>query len=230
MTTLTAETSTEGSTTSTATPPVAAAQTKSDAAPTTGTLLAKQSDSKADQAQPGDGKPVAKAPIVYDFKMPKDGPVADPEVLKAYGEVANELNLPPESAQKVIDKLAPVMSTRSQQAIEAVRSEWRAATTNDKEIGGEKLNDTLKAADRVLFQFGSSQLRELLQKTGEAADPTGRLHTEWLRLLARVDRAMSPDPLVNEGSRTNGDPARPRDDVANFNDPDVQKRVFYPKT
>src|SRR5690606_12960663 len=57
----------------------------------------------------GDATPtVSEQPESYEFKAP-EGRTFDAEVLKAYSEVARELKLPQESAQKVLDKVAPVL-------------------------------------------------------------------------------------------------------------------------
>ena len=37
----------------------------------------------------------------------------DPEVLTAFGEVAKELDLPQDAAQKVLDKVAPVLQAKT---------------------------------------------------------------------------------------------------------------------
>ena len=40
----------------------------------------------------------------------------DPEVLTAFGDVAKELDLPQDAAQKVLDKVAPVIQGKTSQS------------------------------------------------------------------------------------------------------------------
>lgn len=221
MTTLAAPISNEAqAATTTQAPPVAAATQA--AAPTTGTLLGEQKDTKpTEPAKAGEAKaPVAGAPEKYEFKPPTEGHTFDSEVLKAYSEVARELNLTQESAQKVIDKLAPVMQTRQQNAIEAARTEWREAAKADKEFGGDKLTESLKVAKTALDKFGTPELRKLLDESG-AGD-----HAELIRFMVRVGKAISPDTIVTEGGSANANSAQ-RVGGPDFNDLEVQKRVFY---
>lgn len=229
MTTLAAApNTTEGSqAATTAAPPV----TASKEAPTTGTLAGGQQDSKpTEQGKAGEAKPaeqtkaeVAKpagAPEKYEFKAPAEGHVLDAEVLKAYGEVARELNLTQESAQKVIDKLAPVMQERQKQALETVSNEWRQAAQNDKEFGGDKWPESVKVINRFLDKFGSPELHALLKESGEAADPLGRLHGEWLRTLYRAGKAFGQDtPVGGTQSFTEAD----------MRDPAYQAQKLYGK-
>ena len=72
-------------------------------------------ESKTSESEAPEG-----APEKYEFN-PKvaDAPnELDPEVLTAFGDVAKELNLPQEAAQKVLDKVAPVIQARQAKAIE----------------------------------------------------------------------------------------------------------------
>ena len=41
----------------------------------------------------------------------------DPEVVTAFGDVAKELDLSQDAAQKVLDKVAPVLQRRQAQAV-----------------------------------------------------------------------------------------------------------------
>ena len=63
----------------------------------------------------------------------------DEAVLTAYTDAAKELNLPREAAQSIVDKIAPLMVQRQQEAMTAMSQEWQAQSRIDPEFGGDKL-------------------------------------------------------------------------------------------
>jgi len=163
----------------------------------------------AEGAAEGDGtktddKP-AGAPEKYEFKAPENK-AFDPDVISAYSEVAKELNLPQESAQKVLDVLAPKIAERYEaRMLEAVQQQattWREATTGDKEIGGAKLSENLAVAMKALDAFGSPELRKLLGAYDAKTNPTGTglgNHPELIRAFFKAGRAISEDKFVPGG-------------------------------
>ena len=156
------------------------------AAPVEGT----QAPEKADEQTASD-KPEG-APDKYEFKV-VDGLEFDSETLAAYAEVAKELNLPQENAQKVLDKLAPALATQQQQRLEAAKTEWVEAAKTDKEFGGEKLGENLAAAKRALDKFGTPELRVLLNASGLGN------HPEVIRMMVRAGKAISEDKVITSG-------------------------------
>lgn len=139
----------------------------------------------------GDNADAAKsgAPEAYEFKMP-EGQELDAEVLKAYSEVAKQLDLPQESAQKVLDSVMPVMQARNLERIQAVHASWKQASTSDKEFGGEKLSENLALAQKALNSFGTPELRAFLEES-----QLGN-HPEIIRAFYRAGRAISDDSYV----------------------------------
>ena len=65
--------------------------------------------------------------------------VLDPEVLTAFGEVAKELDLSQDAAQKVLDKVAPVIQARQAEQVEKAREEWAKEFQNQMMNLVEKL-------------------------------------------------------------------------------------------
>ena len=126
----------------------------------------------SDKGATGDG-----APEKYEFQAP-EGREFDPSVVDAFSEVARDLNLTQEAAQKVLDKMAPV------------RTGWTESTKADKELGGEKLQENLGIAKAALERFGSAELKTLLHETGAGDNP------EIIRLLYRVGLATREDTVV----------------------------------
>lgn len=129
------------------------------------------------------------APEKYEFQAP-EGRVFDDAILDAYSEVAKELNMSQEDAQKVLDKVAPVMQARQQEQIEAIREQWADATRSDKEIGGDKLDTSLATAKKALDAFGSPELKSLLNEAGLGNNP------EVIRFMYRAGKAISEDRMV----------------------------------
>lgn len=130
------------------------------------------------------------APEKYEFAAP-EGQAFDNAVIDQFSEVAKELNLPQDAAQKILDKVGPVIQARQAEALQAVRSEWEAASKSDKEFGGDKLAENLAVAKRALDQFGTPELRELLNTTGLGN------HPEFIRVMYKAGLAISEDGFVS---------------------------------
>lgn len=141
------------------------------------------------------------APEKYEFKAP-EGKEFDPAVIEPFSELAKELDLPQEAAQKILDKMGPLLETRQVQALEAARTEWANTSQSDKEFGGEKLTENLSVAKKALDSFGTPELRELLNKSGLGN------HPEVIRFMYRTGKAISEDRFVG-GSV--GQPSATRD-------------------
>ena len=137
------------------------------------------------------------APEKYEL-TPAEGAVYDPAVIEAYTDVARELNLSNESAQKLLDKVAPVMVARQAEQIAAIQEGWRAETTADKEVGGANLEVNLGVAKKALEAFGTPELSTLLKESGLGN------HPEVIRLLYRAGTKISQDGFVGGSSSTAG--------------------------
>jgi len=177
------------------TAPDASTQQKATDAQTTDAAKAEGGESDGDQAKPQG------APEKYEFALP-DGVQMDDAGLVAFSEVAKDLDLSQEAAQKMLDKMAPAMAARQAEAIEQVRSEWAEGSRGDKEFGGDKLNENLATAKKALDTFGTPELRTLLNETGLGN------HPEIIRAFFRAGKAISEDRFV---AASNGGPAGSRD-------------------
>lgn len=196
----------------------AAEQTNNAAAASESTLVVDgmNADAKQDQAPVDAGKAgkadgnVAEAPKgapeKYEFKAP-DGRDFDSEVISSFSEIAKELNLTQESAQKMLDKVAPKMAERQAQQVEAIRQEWATLSKSDKEFGGEKIAENLSVAKRALDTFGTPELRSLLNDSGLGN------HPELIRFFFRAGKAISEDAKV-VGSGTTAPTKAPVRDFA----------------
>ena len=162
------------------------------------------SDETAVESETSDQVAVEGAPETYEFnRQVADAPnELDPEVVTAFGEVAKDLNLPQEAAQKVLDKVAPVIQARQAKAIEEAKAGWANDSQADKEFGGENFDSNLTVAKSALDTFGNDALKSLLAETGFGN------HPEIIRFMYRAGQAISEDSYVgnSEGAKGNSIP------------------------
>ena len=153
------------------------------------------------------------APEKYEFndKVADAPEVLDPDVLTAFGEVAKELDLPQDAAQKVLDKVAPVIQAKQAKVLEQVKVDWANDSQADKEFGGENLAENLEIAKKSLDAFGSDSLKSLLHETGFGN------HPEIIRFMYRAGKAISEDSYVgnSEGAMSQGADPKDFNSIAN---------------
>lgn len=154
-----------------------------------------QSQNNAEgQQQPG-------APEKYDFKAPEGQPAYDEGVISAFSEAARELNLTQDSAQKVIDKVVPVMQARQAEQFNAMKAQWADQAKTDTEFGGDNFDQNMAVAKQALDKFGSEGLTSLLNDTGFGN------HPEWIRFTFKVGQALSEEKVFGSGSTDSGEPS-----------------------
>lgn len=137
---------------------------------------------------------------------PGEGKKFDSEFLNVYEDTARELGLSNEKAQKLIDKVGPVLEQRQLARIEAVRTEWADQSKVDKEFGGDKLEENLSVAKKGLEEISTPELRQLINDTGLGNNP------EVIRLFYRVGKMVTQDKFVG------GKPAESKQGPKSFND------------
>ncbi len=134
------------------------------------------------------------APEHYAF-TPVAGVQLAEEVLGSFSEVARELNLTQDAAQKVLDRVAPVIARQQQAAMQAVSAQWVSEASADKEIGGDRLQQNLAIAKKARDAFGTDGLRRLLNESRIGN------HPEMIRFFVRAGQAISEDSFVPGGTR-----------------------------
>lgn len=171
--------------------PDAPAAAPAAAAPAAGDKPAEGEGDKG-KAAPEAEKPQGAPEQYVDFTAP-DGITLNAEVLGEFKEMAKAQNLPQEQAQKVVDLGAKLVQKIEAQRAEATNAElarWAEASKTDKEFGGDLLPESLAGAKAALTQFGSPELKSMLNETGLGN------HPEVIRLLHRVSKAISEDTIV----------------------------------
>lgn len=142
-------------------------------------------------------------PERYEFAAP-EGQSYTPSVIEAYSEVAKEIGLTQESAQKVLDRVSPAMVAAQQAQLAAAFKQWETDARADQEIGGDKFDANLGIANKALDDLGTPELRGLLKESGLGS------HPEVLRFFYRAGKAISEDTRVVTGGQraTPPDPAK----------------------
>ncbi|SAL47416.1 hypothetical protein AWB74_02130 [Caballeronia arvi] len=163
------------------------------------TLLDGAADKPAEgeAAKEGDKPTEAAKPVEYtDFKVPEgvklEGEAFDE--LKAY---AKEKGLSQEDAQKLVDlgvKQAREFNSRIADHVKTQTAEWAKQAQTDKEFGGDKLPENLAAAKQALDQFGSPELKSLLNESGLGN------HPEVIRFMVKAGKAISEDGRIVTGA------------------------------
>ena len=165
------------------------------------------SDETAVENETSESETPQGAPETYEFntKITDDSSELDPEVVTAFGEVAKELDLPQDAAQKVLDKVAPVIQAKQAKVLEQVKLEWANDSQADKEFGGENLAENLNVAKTALDAFGSDSLKSLLHETGFGN------HPEIIRFMFKAGKAISEDSYVGNSEGAMSEGADPKD-------------------
>ena len=207
-----AEQTNEGSTQQ----PVGEAQTEQSAETTTTEETQQQAENVADQQDSDESSVESEtseqetkegAPETYEFndKVADAPDVLDPEVLTAFGEVAKELDLPQDAAQKVLDKVAPVIQARQAEQVEKARIDWAEESKSDQEFGGETFETNLETAKTALNAFGTEPFKQLLSESGLGN------HPEVIRFMYRAGKAISEDSYVGNSEGAVGRSNVPKD-------------------
>lgn len=136
----------------------------------------------------------AGAPEKYEAFVAPEGTALAPAVITKFEETARALNLPQDKAQQLINEMAPVMAQQQQAQVEQLRADWAAASTADKEFGGEKLAENLGFARKAIDTFGSPELRTMLNETGLGN------HPDVVRFMVRAGKALGEDKILTGGA------------------------------
>ncbi|CAB4126764.1 putative protease [uncultured Caudovirales phage] len=144
------------------------------------------------------------APEKYEFKAP-EGKEFDAEIIGNFSEIAKELNLTQDAAQKLVESMGPKIAERQLAQVEAIRNEWAQQSQVDKEFGGDKLQENMAVAKKALDSFGTPELRTLLVQSGLGNNP------EVIRFMYRAGKAISEDTFVGSSPGAGGKPTGPQD-------------------
>lgn len=155
-----------------------------------------------DQGQPNSEQTSQTGEVSYEFKMP-EGVELDKALADEFTPLAKEAGLKPEQAQKMVDLYAKAQQKQAEAYAEA-QAKWVDEVKGDKEIGGEKLPETLANAKRALDFIGDPALKELLNSTGFGNHPV------LVRAFNKIGKQLAPDNFVGgqRGPSGGEDPAK----------------------
>lgn len=139
----------------------------------------------------------AGAPEKYDWKIEGD-PKLVSSVTAKLEPMARSLGMSNDEVHGVYDTFAGLMRDNSKEMFK----QWATALEQDKEFGGDKLEETLGLANSIVEQYGDDEFRGLLDKGGLRHNPA------VVKLLARVAKDVGgdrmprvPDQKVESGKR-----------------------------
>ena len=99
-------------------------------------------------------------------------------------------------ASKLVQDLALYGQVKHDLQVE----DWEAASRNDPEFGGEKLQENLAIANRALEAYDpQGEIRAMLEETGYGK------HPDLIRFLIAIGRDLAPDRMVGAGAAGGGD-------------------------
>lgn len=137
-----------------------------------------------------------KVPETYDLKMP-EGVELDKAAADEFTAVAKELKLDNPTAQKLAD-VAAKMAQRQTEKHAALVQSWVEQIKTDKEIGGDKFEENLAVAQRALNEFGSPELKDVLNASGLGNHPA------VVKAFYNAGKRISQDRIVT-GSPKGGE-------------------------
>lgn len=161
---------------------------------------------KDEESQPSKEEGTLGAPEgSYEVKAP-EGSTLDEGTMKAFGEVAKELNLSQSAVQKIVDRVVPALGKQNADAVEKYRAEWAEQSQADEEFGGTKFRENLKGINAAFNRFTTPELRKLFAASGLDS------HPEMLRMFYRLNKLTSEGRVIRGG----GTQGTPEDDIRNF--------------
>lgn len=160
------------------------------------------------KAEHDKAKPVADADKVpedgkYALTMP-EGIELDAELAEALGPDFKELNLTNAQAQKLVDKYISIQQARAEKQSEGfakVVEGWADTAKKDAEIGGDKWDASVQAAQRAVNRLGTPALKEYLNASG------GGNHPELIRFMAKAGAMIQEDNPASGGAGGQSKPA-----------------------
>lgn len=144
-------------------------------------------DAAAEAKKASEGAPESYA----DFTVPENLTV-DTVMLDKFKPLAKEMNLNQEQAQKLVDIAAEMTAghyANQAEVWQTTQQEWQTAAKADKEYGGDKFDENLDAARRVINTFGTPELKSFLDEYGLGN------HPEAVRLFVRISKSLKEDSL-----------------------------------
>lgn len=132
-----------------------------------------------------------------DIKMP-EGLTADEATMKSFTDILNDQALKPaERAQKLIDLQASVNAKASEAGsaeFDALQTTWQTQVKDDPIIGGANFDTTMSNIGKVMDQYGTPELRQVMDMTGAGN------HPEVCRFLNKIAKDLTEPTTPANGT------------------------------
>lgn len=154
-------------------------------------------DGQTEQQDPDDGN-TPKADPYGEFTLP-EGVVLAAEPMKEFKTLAQELGLPKDSAQKLLDlqgKVELARAAEQQKTMKTLQQQWRAAAEAEY---GARMPEVLSAAAKAMDTYGGAELRDALEEMGIGNHPV------LIRAFAKIGQTIGEDKLVSSKTQSGGD-------------------------
>lgn len=153
---------------------------------TAGEGTTEETTQEAEGKPEGEGEGEATgAPETYeDFSFP-EGYEVNQEALGDFAAFAKERNMTQDTAQEILDyytKNVDAMQAGQAEAWDNTRKQWVDSAKKDEEFGGQQFDENMKHVATAMKQFGSPELRDLLNETGLGDSP------DMIRFFYRVGK------------------------------------------
>lgn len=148
----------------------------------------KDSDSKEETEKPLED--------YADFVAP-EGMELDEKVLEEATVLFKDMKLSQEQAQQLVDFQAKQVQAITQGQVDSfiqMKEDWAEKSKADSEIGGDKLDESLKSGKLALEKFGTPELMTLMNDFGIGN------HPEVIRFMAKVGRLTNEDSPGQTGN------------------------------
>jgi hypothetical protein len=177
--------------------PAASAADKETAAPAEAEAGDKTAEGDSPSADAGENKG---SPESYsDFTLP-EGVEMNSATLEKAAPIFKELGLDQGGAQKLVDFYANVVQEGARSQAEDFSqqvNDWRDAVKNDKELGGDNYDESVKTAQLAVAKLGNPEFSKLLED-----HPVVSNHPEMIRMLKKMGEFMKEDVPGASGSAT----------------------------
>ena len=171
--------------------------------PAEGTILtAPPVDAKAGDKTTDKKADAAKAPTAYELKLP-EGSLLDESAVERTVSYAKERGLTNEQAQAILEREHGAVASYVEAQTKALQTKataWVAEIKADKEIGGEKFNENVELAKRVIQKHAPENLKKVLNETGLGN------HPDLVRMLVSIAKGGAEDKMVIPGAQPAGKP------------------------
>jgi len=137
-------------------------------------------------------------PQTFELKLP-EGSLLPTEHFEKVKSWAQENKISQEDAEKALERDGSTWKAFHESQAVTVKNKvdsWPTELKQDKDFGGDKFNETVSLASRVLDHFGDASFKKELNESGLGN------HPGLLKWAARVGRAMKSDELVVGKSTT----------------------------